>query len=357
MSIVEELRKDPESGARRLEGEYKAGLMTLARRFSPDEGDAEELVNRTFAAVVAGIDDYVEQSAFFAWMCQILSHLHSMDQRRKSRRNEVAAPDAGEAPDEGVAERVFESVDAALLRESIDALPKDMKQVLVMHYLMDLPLARIGKFLALPVGTVKWRLHCARSELWRRLGTQRPGVRMLVLALLLAAGLAIGGGLYALGAALFGSQDWTGAAHQARKVSAKWRNSEGSGSIRSERKEPPGCHLGRTALERAPRVMSAVSRPFSKKRNRRKSVKTILSSAARYRSNCSRLAPWPTRSSSKGTFVSMKPTGTPSFVRMMSGAPHSIRFGSFVATRSGARASISALMAGRYECSVAFPVA
>ena len=202
MSIVEELRKDPESGARRLEGEYKAGLMTLARRFCPDEGDAEELVNRTFAAVVAGIDDYVEQSAFFAWMCQILSHLHSMDERRKSRRNEVAAPDAGETPDEEAAERLFESVDAALLREAIDALPKDMKQVLVMHYLMDLPLARIGKFLALPVGTVKWRLHCARSELGRRLGAQRPGVRMLVLALLLAAGLAIGGALYALGTAV-----------------------------------------------------------------------------------------------------------------------------------------------------------
>lgn len=45
MSIVEELRKDPESGARRLEGEYKAGLMTLARRFCADEGDAEEPEN------------------------------------------------------------------------------------------------------------------------------------------------------------------------------------------------------------------------------------------------------------------------------------------------------------------------
>ena len=62
--------------------------MTLARRFCHDEGDAEELVNRTFAAVVAGIDDYLEQSAFFGWMCQILSNLHGMDQRRKSRNVE-----------------------------------------------------------------------------------------------------------------------------------------------------------------------------------------------------------------------------------------------------------------------------
>ena len=66
MDIVEELRNDRERGARRLESEYRAGLMTLARRFCADEGDAEELVNRTFAAVVEGIDDYIEQSAFFA---------------------------------------------------------------------------------------------------------------------------------------------------------------------------------------------------------------------------------------------------------------------------------------------------
>lgn len=57
MTIVEELRTDRESGARRLEAEYKAELMALARRFCADEGDAEELVNRTFAAVVEGIDD------------------------------------------------------------------------------------------------------------------------------------------------------------------------------------------------------------------------------------------------------------------------------------------------------------
>ena len=64
-TIVDELRRHRESGARRLEGEYRAGLMTLARRFCADEGDAEELVNRTFAAVIEGIDSYVEQSAFF----------------------------------------------------------------------------------------------------------------------------------------------------------------------------------------------------------------------------------------------------------------------------------------------------
>ena len=84
MDIVEELRANPEAGAKRLESEYKAGLMTLAIRFLPDVRDAEELVNRTLSAVVSGIDGYVEQSAFFAWMCRILSNIHAKDIRRKA---------------------------------------------------------------------------------------------------------------------------------------------------------------------------------------------------------------------------------------------------------------------------------
>ncbi len=84
MTVVEELRQNRESGAKRLEAEYRAGLMTLARRFCADESEAAELVNRTFAAVVEGIDKYLEQSAFFGWMCQILSNIHAKDHRNKS---------------------------------------------------------------------------------------------------------------------------------------------------------------------------------------------------------------------------------------------------------------------------------
>ena len=77
MDIVEELRQDREAGAKRLESEYRAGLLAMARRLCSDLSDADELVNRTFAAVVACIDDYLEQSAFFGWMCRIMINLNS----------------------------------------------------------------------------------------------------------------------------------------------------------------------------------------------------------------------------------------------------------------------------------------
>ncbi|MBR4612030.1 MAG: hypothetical protein IKO40_04865, partial [Kiritimatiellae bacterium] len=74
MDIVEEIRTDRERGAKRLEAEYRNGLLTLARRLCHDPGDAAELVNSTFAEVIANVDNYAEQSAFFGWMSKILVH-------------------------------------------------------------------------------------------------------------------------------------------------------------------------------------------------------------------------------------------------------------------------------------------
>ena len=181
MDIVEELRNNRESGAKRLEAEYKAGLMTLARRFCTDESDAAELVNRTFAAVVEGIDDYLEQSAFFAWMCQILTNIHSADIRRKSNRTVVYPGEVPDAADEEADEDIYRHLDHALLRDAIQSLPREMKEVIVMHYLMDEPVPKVAKFLCQPVTTVKWRLHCARKALAAKLGVaaKKPGVKAL----------------------------------------------------------------------------------------------------------------------------------------------------------------------------------
>ena len=119
MDIVEELRANPEAGAKRLESEYKAGLMTLAIRFLPDVRDAEELVNRTLSAVVSGIDGYVEQSAFFAWMCRILSNIHAKDIRRKANAaTELSEQAVKAAVDRDASERIFQEVDAGLLRDA-----------------------------------------------------------------------------------------------------------------------------------------------------------------------------------------------------------------------------------------------
>ena len=194
MDIVEELRQDREAGTKRLESEYRAGLLAMARRLCSDLSDADELVNRTFAAVVAGIDDYLEHSAFFGWMCRIMINLNSADRRRRSDRDVTYPGDLPETPDDAAHEAIYRDVDASILRDAINTLPKEMKEAIVMHYLMEQPVARIAKFLALPVSTVKWRIHCARVELTRRLtsSAKKPGVKAVLLALALSALAAVG---------------------------------------------------------------------------------------------------------------------------------------------------------------------
>ena len=198
MDIVEELRQNRESGAKRLVSEYRAGLMSLARRFCQNESDAEELVNATFAKVVHNIDDYLEQSAFFAWMCQILTNLFRESVRRKSHQMEVYP---GEVPDIAAAdaqEAIYASLDASFLRDAIETLPQDLRRTIVMHYFMDMPVGEIAKVLSISPGTVKWRLHHARIAIAAKLGVaaKKPGGKAVLLALLLC-------GLTALGAAVW----------------------------------------------------------------------------------------------------------------------------------------------------------
>ena len=101
MDIVEEIRRDRESGAKRLETEYKAGLMTLARRFCHDTGDAELTGSMTGGAVVQYSDEYrfdVSDKAFKSFVDEegIYLTLDDMVWRRlntmKNARFDITGP-------------------------------------------------------------------------------------------------------------------------------------------------------------------------------------------------------------------------------------------------------------------------
>ena len=198
MDIVEELRQNREAGARRLETEYKAGLMALARRFCNDPGDAEELVNSTFAEVIENVDDFLEQSSLFTWMCKILTSKFSRTIRRKSNQMEVFSGVVPDMEDERAREAIYASLDASFLRDAISRLPDDQREVIVLRYFTDMPISKIAKFLSIPSGTVRSRLHYARLALAEKLGAKvkeaakKPGVKALLVVLALAALTALG---------------------------------------------------------------------------------------------------------------------------------------------------------------------
>lgn len=186
MDIVEELRQDPENGAKLLESEYKKRLMQVACRLCTDESEAEALVWKTISEAVRNIDSYVERDAFFSWLCKILVNCHGHDTRRKSvsqveYREEIPEIEDGSP----TADRIYAEIDSGFLRDEIVRLPPDMKEVIILRYLMDQPIAKIAKVLSLPIGTVHSRLHYARKVLGERLGM----VRGKAVALMAVAGV------------------------------------------------------------------------------------------------------------------------------------------------------------------------
>ena len=56
-------------------------------------------------------------------------------------------------------------VDGGIVRQVLERMPEDIREVLLLHYFMDMPVGKIAKFLAMPVDTVKSRLHYARIAL------------------------------------------------------------------------------------------------------------------------------------------------------------------------------------------------
>ena len=194
VDIIEELRVNPEQGARRLVEEYGAGLLVLARRLKSDPSDAEELVNRTFAAVVDGINGFMERSSFFTWMCQILVNINTNDSRRKADGRVTYPGEMVEVADDAAQDSIYKAIDASILRDAIETLPREMRRAILLHYFMDMPVKDIARFLATPTGTILWRLHYARQMLAARLGAKvkKPCVRALLFALAFSALAAVG---------------------------------------------------------------------------------------------------------------------------------------------------------------------
>ena len=170
--------------------EYRERLYSVALALCHDETEAEDLVLRTLERIIEKIGDYQERDSFYNWACVIMLNLYRDSTRGKVVQGTMPVGGAAEmdALMEPVgAERIVMDVDSGIVRQVLERMPEDMREVLLLHYFMDMPVGKIAKFLAMPVGTIKSRLHYARLALAMRLGAKlkKPAVVLIVAALLL----------------------------------------------------------------------------------------------------------------------------------------------------------------------------
>jgi len=91
-----------------------------------------------------------------------------VDHYRDKGRTKVISADASPEiadPGENAQDKAILSADINIIKKSIQKLKKEHQDIIIWHYLEDMPIANIAKLLDKPTGTVRVMLHRGLKEL------------------------------------------------------------------------------------------------------------------------------------------------------------------------------------------------
>jgi RNA polymerase sigma factor (sigma-70 family) len=151
---------------------YLDDAYTLARYLLHDEHDAQDAVQNAALKAFRHFGSFRQGDAR-AWLLAIVRN--SCYDWHKSHRIDRATISLGEDA-ESVADPRFaddpavQASDRDRVRAAVDALPAELKEVIVLRELNDLSYREIGAVVKIPIGTVMSRLSRARERLADALG-------------------------------------------------------------------------------------------------------------------------------------------------------------------------------------------
>jgi RNA polymerase sigma-70 factor (ECF subfamily) len=191
--LLAQLRRGERAAFEPLVKRYERELYGYLRRYLGDEDLAEDVFQNTFVQVYLKIKQYEPGRAARPWLYAIATNQAIDSLRRRARRaadrpaETVSAPDEdGEArplfellpaPGEAPPERAERSEERQRVRAAVAQLPELLRQAVLLVYFQGLKYQEAAEILAIPVGTVKSRLHAALLKLteeWES-GGQEPG--------------------------------------------------------------------------------------------------------------------------------------------------------------------------------------
>lgn len=162
MEVWQEIVKNAESGAEMLVAEYGDRMFAAATLLCRDDGDAEDLVFRTFEQAVKKIRQFEPSGDFFSWLYKILLNFYKMEQR-KNKPDIVLMGSSQDLPQIAAFGINREPVNS--VRYAVNRLPTQIRETVILKYFQGKSIEEIANALAIPEGTVKSRLFTARKLL------------------------------------------------------------------------------------------------------------------------------------------------------------------------------------------------
>ena len=148
---------------------WQGPLVALAFRFCRHPARAEELAQEAFLRAYRRLGQWRGDAAFSTWLFAVATNVYRSDVRRM-RPQEVELQDTdGTSGDEDVLASIESGEQAEIIRRTVGTLPRRYRDAVVLYYFSDMDVARAARSLRVPTGTLKARLHRARSLLRDRL--------------------------------------------------------------------------------------------------------------------------------------------------------------------------------------------
>ena len=147
--------------ARRAEME-KASLYRTAVLFLKSPSAAEEALDEAIYRGLRSCRSLRDPGAFRTWLTRILQRVCLDELRRQKRVETVEIPP----------ETAWEAPDTLPLRQAVDRLPQELREVVLLHYFAGYTLAETAEILEIPPGTAATRQRRALQLLRQAMGEE-----------------------------------------------------------------------------------------------------------------------------------------------------------------------------------------
>ena len=164
-----------DSAFARLVDQTYSDVFLLAARLTQNHDDALDVVQEVYLRAYRGLIDYRGEARFTTWLHRITVNCAStLLARRQRDSHDTIQRDVIDLNGEYHPEqRVEESEISDDVREALEELPPNLRAVLVLSDVYDLPHQKIGKQLGISATAVKVRLHRGRKRMRQTIQTKR----------------------------------------------------------------------------------------------------------------------------------------------------------------------------------------
>ena len=161
---------------------YQDRLFNSMVHLLRNQSDAEDVVQDAFLLALRKLDSFQGNSQFYTWLFRIARNTAISKLRRK--KPTVSLESSGseqrlDFPDDGpaVSDEMERRERQTGLMRAMDMLSSEHREILILREMEEQNYETISEILDLPVGTVRSRLHRARSQLKELLIKIEDGAR------------------------------------------------------------------------------------------------------------------------------------------------------------------------------------